>query len=187
MKVGVVKMTNLWQDLPAGPDPPHEIYAIIEVPKGSTNKYKFDCQSGFFKLDRVLYSSLYYLGDYGIIARTWALDEDALDILVLTTNPTFTGCVITARPIGVLTTVDEKGEDDKILGVPVGDPRFEEVKDLGDIAKHLKAEITDFFVNYKRLEPKKWVKPKEWRDAKAAEEIIVSAMELYQARARFEK
>jgi inorganic pyrophosphatase len=78
-------MINLWQDLPAGQDPPHEIYEIIEVPKGSTNKYKFDCQTGFFKLDRVLYSALYYLGDYGIIAHSWALDKDALDVLVLTT------------------------------------------------------------------------------------------------------
>jgi inorganic pyrophosphatase len=179
MKTGAVEMVNLWRDLPCGPDPPREIYAIVEVPNGSTNKYKFDCKNAFFKLDRVLYSALHYLGDYGIIPRSWALDEDPLDILVLTTKPTFTGCVITARPIGVLTTEDEKGEDDKILGVPIGDPRFEEVKDIDDIAKHLKIEIADFFVNYKRLEPKKWVKAKEWRGAKAAEEILNSACQLY--------
>jgi inorganic pyrophosphatase len=107
------------------------------------------------------------------------LDGEPLDILVLTTKPTFTGCVITARPIGVLTTEDENGQDDKILGVPVDDPRFDEIQDLNDIAKHLKTEIADFFVNYKRLEPKKWVKVKEWRDAKAAEKMILSASQLY--------
>jgi len=172
-------MFNLWRDIPCGPDPPHRVYAIIEVPNGSTNKYKFDCEGGFFRLDRVLYSALYYLGDYGIIPRTWALDEDPLDILVLTTKPTFTGCVITARPIGVLTTKDEKGEDDKILGVPVGDPRTEEIREVGDIPKHLKSEIADFFVSYKKLEPKKWVEVKEWKDANAAKKIIDSASQFY--------
>lgn len=127
----------------------------------------------------MLYSALYYLGDYGIIPRTWSLDGEPLDILVLTTKPTFTGCVITARPIGVLTTEDENGQDDKILGVPVNDPRFEETQNIDDVAKHLKAEIADFFVNYKRLEPKNLVKIKEWGDAKAAEKLILSAFQLY--------
>jgi inorganic pyrophosphatase len=126
-----------------------------------------------------LYSALYYLGDYGIIPRSWSLDGEPLDILVLTTKPTFTGCVITARPIGVLTTEDENGQDDKILGVPVDDPRFEEILDIDGVAKHLKAEIADFFVNYKRLEPKNLVKIKEWGDAKAAEKLILSAFQLY--------
>lgn len=98
---------------------------------------------------------------------------------MLTTKPTFTGCVITSRPVGVLTTEDENGQDDKILGVPVGDPRFEEIQDVNDIGKHLKTEIADFFVNYKRLEPKKWVKTKEWEGANAAEKTIVSAFQLY--------
>jgi inorganic pyrophosphatase len=170
---------NLWCDLPCGPDLPHEIYAIVEVPNGSSNKYKFDRENGFFRLDRVLYSALYYLGDYGIIPRSWSLDGEPLDILVLTTKPTFTGSVITARPVGVLTTEDEKGQDDKILGVPISDPRFEEIKNVDDIAKHLKTEIADFFVNYKRLEPKKWVKTKEWKGADAAEKTILSAFQLY--------
>jgi inorganic pyrophosphatase len=177
--MGVDGVVNLWRDIPCGPDPPHRVYAVVEVPNGSTNKYKYDCKAGFFKLDRALYSSLYYLGDYGIIPRSWSLDGEPLDILVLTTKPTFTGCVITARPIGVLTTEDENGQDDKILGVPVDDPRFDEIRDIGDIAKHLKTEIADFFVNYKRLEPKKWVKVKEWKDAKAAEKMILAAFQLY--------
>ncbi len=178
-------MINLWKDLQPGPNPPSRVYTIVEVPNGSSNKYELDCETGVFKLDRVLYSSLYYPGDYGIIPRTWSADGDPLDILVLTTKPTFPGCVMVVRPIGALTTEDESGEDDKILGVPVGDPRFQDVKDIKDVAKHLKAEIADFFLSYKKLEPKKWVKVKGWKDAKAAEDIILSAIQLYKE--KFEK
>jgi inorganic pyrophosphatase len=172
-------MTNLWRDLPTGPDPPRMVYTVVEVPNGCSNKYEFDCETGIFKLDRVLYSALYYPGDYGIIPRTWSVDEDPLDILVLTTKPTFPGCVMTVRPIGALTTEDENGEDHKILGVPMGDPRFQEVMDIADVAKHLKAEIADFFLNYKKLEPRKWVKVKGWEDAKIAENIILLAIQRY--------
>ena len=172
-------MINLWKDLSPGPDPPSKIYAIIEVPSGSSNKYEYDYEGGFFKLDRVLFSPLYYPGDYGIIPRTWSPDEDPLDILVLTTKPTFTGCVMVARPIGALTTEDEKGEDDKILGVPVRDPRFQEVANVKDIAKHVQLEIENFFLSYKDLEPRKWVNIKEWKGVSDAEKIILSAMHLY--------
>lgn len=178
----VRRMVNLWSDLPPDPDPPRRVYTVVEVPNGCINKYEFDCETGIFKLDRVLYSALHYPGDYGIIPRTWSIDEDPLDILVLTTKPTFPGCVMTVRPIGVLTTEDESGEDDKILGVLLGDPRFQEVKDVTSIAKHLKAEIADFFLTYKKLEPKKWVRVKGWKDAEAAERIILSAMELYKGK-----
>lgn len=178
-------MTNLWRDLSSGPDVPRRVYTIVEVPNGCSNKYEFDYETGVLRLDRVLYSALYYPGDYGIIPRTWSIDDDPLDILVLTTKPTFPGCVMVVRPVGVLTTEDESGEDNKILGVPVGDPRFQEVTDVKDIAKHLKAEIADFFLNYKKLEPRKWVKVKEWKSAKIAEEIILSAIQLYKQ--KFEK
>lgn len=174
-----MRMTNLWRDLPPGPNPPSRVYAIVEVPNGSVNKYEFDCEVGVFKLDRVLYSPVYYPGDYGIIPRTLSADGDPLDILVLTTRPTFTGCVMVAKPIGVLTTKDENGEDDKILGVPIGDPRFQEVSDVSDIAKHLRLEIADFFLSYKKLEPRKWVEVGGWKDAKAAESIIQAAIDLY--------
>jgi len=170
---------NLWRDLPSGPDPPKEVYAIVEVASGGTNKYEYDIDLGVFRLDRVLYSAIYYPGDYGIIPQTWYVDKDPLDILVITTRPTFTGCVLAARPIGALTMEDEKGEDDKILAVPIGDPRFREVSEVDDLAHHLKAEITDFFVSYKHLEPSKWVKVKRWRDAKAAETMIASAIRMY--------
>ena len=178
-------MGNLWRDLPPGPDPPRRVYTIVEVPNGCSNKYEFDHETGVFKLDRVLYSALFYPGDYGIIPRTWTIDGDPLDILVLTTKPTFTGCVMVARPVGVLTTEDEKGEDNKILGVPIGDPRFQEVTDVANMARHLQLEIADFFLNYKKLEPSKWVKVKGWKDATAAEEMIMAAIQSYKE--RFEK
>lgn len=148
-------------------------------------QYEFDCETGIFKLDRVLYSALYYPGDYGIIPRTWSIGDDPLDILVLTTKPTFPGCVMVVRPIGALTTEDESGEDGKILGAPIGDPRFQDVMNVTDVARHLKAEIADFFLNYKKLEPKKWVRVKEWKDAKVAEEIISLAIQRYKQ--KFEK
>lgn len=171
---------NLWRDLPPGPDPPKRIHAIIEVPNGVSNKYEYDIELGVFRLDRVLYSALYFPGDYGIVPQTWYTDNDPLDILVLTTRPTFTGCLMEARPIGILTMEDEKGEDDKIIAVPVNDPRFEEVTDCSKMATHLRAEIADFFVNYKNLEPHKWVKVKEWKDSPEAEKIINTAIKLFQ-------
>lgn len=173
-------MTNLWRDLPAGPDPPKQVNVIVEVPKGETNKYEYDPQWGVFRLDRVLYGALYYPADYGIIPQTWYTDNDPLDIMVLTSKPTFTGCVMEARPIGVLTMEDEKGEDDKIIAVPLTDPRFEELTDCSLMATHLRAEIADFFLNYKNLEPRKWVKVKEWKDSPTAEKIINMAIKMYQ-------
>ncbi len=175
-------MANLWRDLPPGPKPPKRIYTIVEVPNGVSNKYEYDIELGVFRLDRVLYSALYFPGDYGIIPQTWFNDNDPLDVLVLTTKPTFTGCVLEARPIGVLTMEDEKGEDDKIIAVPVKDPRFDEVTDCSMMAGHLRAEIADFFLNYKNLEPRKWVKVKQWKESTVAEKIISDAINGFQER-----
>jgi inorganic pyrophosphatase len=172
-------MYNCWRNFSAGPDPPNEIYAIVEVPRGSRNKYEYDCDTGLFYLDRVLYSSLCYPADYGLIPRTWWPDEDPLDILILTSNPTFSGCILLARPLGMLITEDEAGKDEKILSVPTSDPRFSELMNLKDVASHTLLEIEDFFQNYKKLEPGKWVDVKEWKDKKAAQEVIMSAITLY--------
>jgi len=176
-------MKNLWRDLPPGPDPPKRVNVIVEVPKGETNKYEYDYEWGVFRLDRVLYGALYFPADYGIIPQTWYIDDDPLDIMVLTSKPTFTGCIMEARPIGVLTMEDEKGEDDKIIAVPVSDPRFKELTDSSMMAQHLRAEISDFFYNYKNLEPRKWVKVKEWKDSRSAEEIINMAIKMYKEKA----
>src|SRR5262245_65989449 len=109
------------------------IEAIVEIPKGSRNKYEFAPDTGTIRLDRVLFSSVHYPGDYGFIPGTRAGDGDPLDVLILVEEPTFPGCHVHVRPIGVLLMQDEKGIDEKILGVPVADPRFDEVNDLGDL------------------------------------------------------
>lgn len=128
------------------------IEVLVEIPQGSRNKYEYDPATGRIKLDRVLYSSVHYPAEYGFVMGTHAPDGDPLDALVLTYEPTFPGCVIPARPIGVLQMRDEKGLDDKILAVPVGDPRFESTRDLDDLQPHWLAEIENFFATYKKLE-----------------------------------
>ncbi len=131
-----------------------QVEAFIEIPRGSRNKYEYDEKAGQFKLDRVLYSSVHYPTDYGFIPETLAEDGDHLDILVLVEEPTFPGCIIPARPIGGLDMSDEKGSDFKVLAVPLGDPRFEQVRSLDDIGDHWMREIETFFDTYKILEPK---------------------------------
>lgn len=151
------------------------VEAFIEIPTGSQNKYEFDPELGKFKLDRVLYSPMHYPTEYGYLENTLALDGDPLDILVYTTYPTFPGCVIDARVIGVLNMSDDKGRDEKLLAVPVHDPRFEHVKDLSDMPEHVLKEIAHFFRVYKDLENKEtiiegWEGPEE--AAKLIDECI---------------
>jgi inorganic pyrophosphatase len=130
------------------------VLAFIEIPRGSRNKYEFDEETGMFRLDRVLYSSVHYPADYGFIPDTLAEDGDHLDILVLTQEPTFPGCTIEARPLGGLDMADEKGNDFKVLAVPVGDPRYDHVLTLEALGEHWLREIETFFATYKLLEPK---------------------------------
>ncbi|MFC4769273.1 inorganic diphosphatase [Effusibacillus consociatus] len=129
--------------------------AFIEIPTGSQNKYEFDKETGRFKLDRVLFSPMHYPTEYGYIENTLAEDGDPLDILVITSFPTFPGCVIESRVIGVLLMTDDKGKDEKLLAVPTEDPRFKEVHTLEDVAPHVLKEIAHFFQVYKDLENKK--------------------------------
>ena len=126
------KNNSLWHLIKAGPNPPEEIYAIIENPKNNRNKYELG-KDGVIYLDRVLHSSVHFPGDYGLIPQTYYEDGDALDILILISEPTFTGCVLTARPIGMLKMKDEKGHDDKILAVASTDPFFQNVYNLDDV------------------------------------------------------
>src|SRR5262245_5378684 len=109
------------------------VEAVVEIPRGSRNKYEMDPETGSILLDRVLYSSIHYPGDYGFVPGTLSSDGDPLDVLILVEEPTFPGCRVRVRPIGVLVMQDEKGADEKLLGVPVGDPRFEEIHDLRDL------------------------------------------------------
>lgn len=127
---------------------------MVEIPRGSRNKYEFDQKLQRFRLDRVLYASVHYPTDYGFVLDTLGADGDPLDALVVVDEPTFSGCVVESRPVGVLAMRDEKGPDDKLLTVPVGDPRYSQVADIADLPVSQLAEIEYFFATYKTLEGK---------------------------------
>jgi inorganic pyrophosphatase len=145
--------------------------AIVEIPRGSRNKYEFDPDSESIRLDRVLFSSVHYPGDYGFVVGTRCGDGDPLNVLILVEEPTFPGCRVRVRPIGVLLMDDEGGEDEKLLGVPEGDPRFAEVFDRKDLPNHWLAEVENFFATYKALEGKA-ATTGEWQGAKEACRVV---------------
>jgi inorganic pyrophosphatase len=171
-------LDSLWHKMKTGPNPPEEIYAIIENPKDSKNKYELG-KDGVMYLDRVLHSSVHFPGDYGLIPQTYFEDGDALDVLVLISEHTFTGCVLAARPIGILRMRDEKGHDDKILAVASKDPFFHSVYNLEDVYPHTLEEIAEFFKTYKGLEHGKQVEVLGWDSKKEAFKCITHSMELY--------
>ena len=154
------------------------IDVVIEIPQGSRNKYEYDHAAHAVRLDRVLHSSVHYPTDYGFIPETLAKDGDPLDVLVVVLDPTFPGCHVPARPIGVLLMHDEKGGDEKILAVPVGDPRFEEVDDLDDLPAHWLREIETFFATYKLLEDK-FTELDGWEKKETALKVIDEACQRY--------
>ena len=144
---------------------------FVEIPQGSRNKYEYDKARRVFVLDRVLYSSVHYPTDYGFIPETLGNDGDPLDALVIVTEPTFPGCLIHARPVGLLDMYDDKGDDEKVLAVPIGDPRFDSVHTLEDLSPHWLREIENFFQTYKTLEDK-IAEVRAWRDTAAAWTLI---------------
>ena len=144
---------------------------MIEIPRGSSNKYEFDSELGVFKLDRPLYSPLFYPFDYGWIAGTMSADGDPLDVLVIGSHPTFCGCVVNCRPLGVLMMRDEKGADEKILARVCHDPRYHGVRRLAHLSEHVLKEVEHFFHVYKTLE-EKTVQVDGWRDVEEAQELI---------------
>lgn len=158
-------------DLPIGPNAPEEVNVVIEIPKFSTNKYEYDADMGVMRLDRVLYSPLFYPTDYGFIPSTKYLDGDPIDVLVLISHPTYPGIVVDAKPIGVLEMRDGGDPDEKILCVATKDPRFGTRKDLGDVNPHTLDELHHFFEVYKQLE-KKEVEILGWKGKEAALDII---------------
>ncbi|BBD57387.1 inorganic pyrophosphatase [Nostoc sp. HK-01] len=139
--------------IPAQPKP-GILNVLIEIPGGSKNKYEYDKELEAFALDRVLYSSVRYPYDYGFVPNTLADDGDPLDGMVIIDEPTFPGCIIAARPIGMLEMIDGGDRDEKILCVPDKDPRYTHVKSLNDVAPHRLDEIAEFFRSYKNLEKK---------------------------------
>ena len=171
-------MLNVWHDIETGVEAPQLINVIIEIPQGSQNKYEFDKEHGIVKLDRVLYSSVHYPADYGIIPQTLAEDNDPLDALVLTTNPTLPGVLIECRPVAVMHMEDEQEQDDKIICVPINDVRFNHINDLADIPEAILNEIKQFFESYKHLE-EKTVEVQGWKNAEQAKTIITKSMEVY--------
>lgn len=167
-------------DLSKIPARPKEglINVLIEIPGRSHNKFEFDKEMGVFTLDRVLYSAVYYPGDYGFVPNTLADDGDPLDGLVLMDDPTFVGCLIAARPVGVLGMIDGGEGDSKILCVPAKDPRYAGIKDIGDIAQHRLDEIAEFFATYKHLE-KKVTEITGWEGVAKAQAMIDQSVEAY--------
>jgi len=155
-------------DIDPGPETPEVVRMIVEIPKNSANKFEYDGKLGVFRLDRALYSPMHYPGDYGFIPGTLAEDGDPLDVLTLVTEPSFTGCLIEVRPVGVLYMVDKNEHDQKILAVPNNNPRYDSIHTIDQIFPHLKREIEHFFSIYKELQGTKtemngWGGPKEAR------------------------
>jgi inorganic pyrophosphatase len=147
------------------------IEAIVEIPKGSRNKYEVDHTTGVIRLDRVLFSSVHYPADYGFIPETKAPDGDPLDVLIIVEEPTFPGCRVQIRPIGVLLMRDEKGTDEKVLAVPVADPRFKGIDDISGLQKHWLLEIENFFHTYKMLEGKE-SRVEGWKGSSEAKALV---------------
>jgi inorganic pyrophosphatase len=149
----------------------------VEIPKGQRNKYELDHATGRIRLDRMLFTSTRYPADYGYIENTLGMDGDPLDALVLLEEPTFPGCLITCRALGMFRMTDEAGGDDKVLTVPATDPRMAHFQNINDVSEFDRLEIQHFFETYKDLEPGKSVEGAEWVDRGAAEEEIVNSLQ----------
>jgi len=154
------------------------IEVMVEIPRGSRNKYEYNRLSSQFTLDRVLYSAIHYPADYGFVVGTLNEQAEPLDALVVVNEPTFPGCHIMARPIGLLDMVDEGGPDPKVLAVPLGDPRFRSVRGLRHLDPHWLREIENFFVTYKALESG-WSEVHDWHGTAAALRKIEEARERF--------
>ncbi len=154
------------------------VTVMIEIPKGSRNKYEYDKEKRVLRFDRMLFSAVHYPSDYGFIPDTLAQDGDPLDALVLVWEPTFPGCLIEARPVGLFKMWDEKGLDEKILCVPVSDPLWNYIESLANVPPHLLKEIAHFFAIYKDLEEKK-TGVEGWEDRDAALKVIRESQHRY--------
>lgn len=170
---------NLLHDI--APGTVEEMNVIIEIPKGSKNKYEIDKETGLIALDRVLHSAQDYPFDYGFVPQTLWDDGDALDVVLLTTYPLMPGILVRARPIAILPMVDGGESDAKVLAVPCDDPRFKEVQDLADVNKHTLKEIAHFFLTYKQIQNKE-VTLGEWEGKDAAIAAFNRSRDMYGAK-----
>jgi inorganic pyrophosphatase len=164
--------------LPIGDHVPQIVNAVIEIPAGESNKYEYDKKLDIFRLDRNLHSPVHYPGDYGFIPRTLAGDGDPLDVLVLVDKPTFTGCLVEVRAIGMLEMADSGRRDEKILGVASNNPRYRGVKEYTEIWEHQLLEISHFFATYKDLEGKRAIVT-GWHNMQRAHEVILESHQRY--------
>lgn len=168
---------NLWHDIDPGTK--DEMNVIIEIPKGSKNKYEIDKKTGLIALDRVAHTAQDFPFDYGFVPQTYWHDEDALDVILLTTYPLLSGILVRVRPVAVMEMIDCGESDNKIIGVPVEDPRWDDVRDLDDINKHTLKEIEHFYSTYKKLQNKE-VEVKGFKNKVAAQADFEKSIKLYQ-------
>ena len=168
-----------WLALPIGDKAPAVANAVVEVPGGQSNKYEYDKAQHLFRLDRPLYASVHYPGDYGFIPSTLAADGDALDILVLIHEPTFPGCLVETRPVGVLEMLDQQVPDEKVLAVAVSSPTHAGIHRHTDLAPHVLREIEHFFAIYKELEGKR-TEVRGWRGVDEALAVITESQRCFQ-------
>jgi len=172
---------NLWHEISLGDKAPEEFNVIIEIPKGSKNKYEIDKETGLIKLDRAMKTSQDYPFDYGFAPQTLWEDNDPLDVVVLTTYPLAPNILVTVRPVAVMEMIDGGESDYKIIAVPTEDPRWDETKDLDDVNKHTVKEIKHFFETYKQIENKE-VKISGIKGRKEAKEAVQKSVELYKSK-----
>ena len=169
---------NLWHEISAGDKTPDLINVIVEIPKGSKNKYEIDKETGLIKLDRAMRTSQDYPFDYGFVPRTLWDDGDALDVILLTTYPLAPGILVEARPIGLMKMIDGGEGDDKVIAVPNTDPRFDHIKDLPDVNPYTIKEMQHFYETYKTIE-KKSVEIKGFKKRKEAFAAVKKGLKMY--------
>ncbi|BBL79473.1 inorganic pyrophosphatase [Rubrobacter xylanophilus] len=174
-------MAHPWHDIPTGEAPPGEIHALVEIPKGSKVKYELDKRTGLLRVDRVLYSSVVYPANYGLIPRTLGEDGDPLDALVLMQEPVHPLSILRARPIGMMLMTDEGERDEKIICTHLDDPEYRSYLHHGELPEHRLAELRRFFQDYKKLENKE-VRVGDFLGPEEAREAIAAAMQLYERR-----
>jgi inorganic pyrophosphatase len=172
---------NPWHNVPIGKDCPDIVQAIIEIPKGSNAKYELDKETGMLRLDRVLFSTVYYPANYGFIPQTYGKDNDPLDILVLSEIDVQPLCIVEAKVIGVMRMIDNHEEDDKIIAVAQKDMSVNYINAISELPQHFVLQLRNFFENYKKLEHKT-VKVEEFQDINTAKAIIGQAIKDYRAK-----
>lgn len=171
-------MTNIWHDISPSRVNPDDFMAVIEIGKGSKNKYELDKETGHIMLDRILYTSTHYPANYGFIPRTYADDNDPLDVLVLCSEELYPLSLVQCYPIGMITMMDQGKRDEKIIAIPFKDPTYNEYQSIDDLPSHVISEIQHFFTVYKNLENKKTVVD-EQGGPEAAKKTIAQALDDY--------